>query len=449
MISGQDMVTASTTPEVNYKTYCSGCHGNEMEAFVDRKWRHGNSKESLIKSIKVGIKDAGMPAYDTTFTSQQLEELADYILTGIEKRKTYDIQEKKTPKYYDTQYMNLQVDTVVNGIEIPWGIKVTEDGTIFFTERKGTLKVRKTDGAIVKIKNTPPVRNENQGGMLDVALHPDYQENSMIYLSYSKYKKEGGKTLSTTAVIRGKLEEDELKNIEEIFVAQPFLDSKYHYGSRLVFDKEGYLFVTVGDRGRRNEHPQFLTNSCGKVHRIYDDGRIPEDNPFTKKDGAIASIWSYGHRNPQGLVLDTKTGTLWEHEHGPRGGDELNKIEPGLNYGWPTVSYGINYNGTTFTEITKKDGMIHPENVWIPSIAPSGMAIVNSDKYPKWNGDILTGSLRFNYVSRVKHDGEKLIEEEMILKGIGRVRSIEMGADGYIYVGVEETGRILRVLPRM
>ncbi len=216
----------------------------------------------------------------------------------------------------------------------------------------------------------------------------------------------------------------------------------------MVFDREGFLYLSVGDRGRRDDNPQSLGNHCGKIHRILDDGTIPSDNPFTKNPNAEPSIYSYGHRNPQGLTTHPYTGQIWEHEHGPRGGDEVNIIEPGLNYGWPVISYGINYNGTKFTELTKKEGMEQPDLYWVPSIAPCGMSFVTGkDRYGAWDGNLLVGSLKFRYVNRCIVEDNKIIGEEELLKDIGRVRAIEMGPDGYIYIAIEAPGMVVRLVP--
>ena len=211
--------------------------------------------------------------------------------------------------------------------------------------------------------------------------------------------------------------------------------------------KDGYLFISVGDRGKRDDNPQSLANHCGKIHRINSDGSIPEDNPFVDTLDAIKSIWSYGHRNPQGLVYDTKTNTLWEHEHGPRGGDELNIIKKGENYGWPLASFGINYNGTTFTNKTEIEGMTNSEKYWVPSIAPCGMAQVTSDKYPEWKGDILVGSLRFKYIAKVALEKNKAGADVPLVKNVGRVRNVKLDREGYIYVSTENPGAIYKLLP--
>ena len=215
----------------------------------------------------------------------------------------------------------------------------------------------------------------------------------------------------------------------------------------MEFDKDGFLYFSVGERGNHDVFPQNLDNDCGKVHRIYDDGKIPQDNPFVNKDNAKASVYSYGHRNPQGMAIEPKSGKIWTHEHGPRGGDEINIIQKSVNYGWPVISYGINYDGTVLTKNTKMKGMEQPLLYWVPSIAPCGMTFVKGGRYKGWEGDLLVGSLRFKYVNRCKIVNDKIVKEEKLLKNIGRVRSVEMSPDGYIYVSVENPGLIYRLIP--
>jgi glucose/arabinose dehydrogenase len=215
----------------------------------------------------------------------------------------------------------------------------------------------------------------------------------------------------------------------------------------LVFDKKGFLFISMGERGQEKIYPQDITTAPGKIHRIKDDGSIPADNPFVGKDKAIASIYTYGNRNPQGMAMDPVTGLIWENEHGPRGGDELNIIKAGANYGWPVISYGINYDGKPITPISKKEGMQQPVTYWIPSIAPSGLAFVTGDKYPAWKGSLMVGSLRFAYLNRCIMKDNKVVGEEKLLLNIGRLRNIEMGRDGYLYVSVENPGNVFRLMP--
>lgn len=434
------------TPEENFQSYCSGCHGEQMQAFVDRKWLHGNTEDALIKSIKKGHPDAGMPAFGGTFSNAEIKALAQYIQSGLSKMKEYSFQETPFSEgRFSSAGMSLRVDTVLDGLDIPWGLAFLPDGDLLISERDGEL-LRYTPGTknARKVSGAPNVVARGQGGLLDLALHPNFASNGWLYISYSA--PDGGDK-ATTAVSRYQLKGNALTDGEEIFRASPGVKTRHHYGSRLTFDREGYLFITVGDRGRRDDHPQFLSNHCGKVHRIHDDGEIPSDNPFLEEAGAQKSIFSYGHRNPQGMDLHPETGEIWAHEHGPRGGDELNRIQKGLNYGWPTISYGINYSGTTFTELTAQKDMQQPELYWVPSIGPSGMSFVSGDRYPGWDGDILAGSMRFKYLNRIDMDGEIVVGEELLLKNIGRVRNVRQGPDGYIYVAIEKPGVILRIMP--
>lgn len=236
-------------------------------------------------------------------------------------------------------------------------------------------------------------------------------------------------------------------NLEKIFQALPYSDKDYHYGSRIEFDRDGYLYFSVGDRGARDENPQNLYNHGGKIHRINDDGSIPSDNPFIDSSGAMPSIYSYGHRNPQGIALHHETGEIWSHEHGPMGGDEINIIKKGRNYGWPVITYGINYDGTIITEDTAMDGMEQPILYWTPSIAPCGMAFVEGNVYPEWKGNLLVGSLSYTYLARCELEGNKVIHQEKLLDGIARIRNVKMGPDGYIYVATESPGKILKIIP--
>lgn len=432
---------------VNYKNFCSSCHGDKVEAFVDRKWKHGNTKTDLIKSITTGYADNGMPAWGQALKPAEIEELADLILKGIEEGKKFNFSEKPTSPIFSSEDMTVKLDTVVSQLNSPWGLAFLPNNELLITDRSGEVYRLTAERKKIKITGAPEVLAEGQGGMLDVALHPKFTENGLIYLSYSTFKQVDGEKLSSTAVMRAKLDADKLTDQKVIFEAQPFSKTRHHYGSRLQFDKKGYLYISVGDRGNEKQNPQSLTSDCGKIHRIKDDGTIPSDNPYVGEKSANLSIFSWGHRNPQGLTMDPETGEIWEHEHGPRGGDELNKLQKGANYGWPVISYGINYDGTTFTNLTAKNGMAQPNHYWIPSIGPSGVTFVTSDIYPAWKGDLLVGSLRFKYLNRVKMEKGKVVKEEILLKNIGRLRNVKVGPDGYIYVSVEDPGFVFRLVP--
>lgn len=332
--------------------------------------------------------------------------------------------------------------TLYSELTNPWGMVWLPDGRLLVTERSGEILVFKDDKYTgQKLGGVPAVHANGQGGLMDIQLHPKYKENGWIYLAYSKPLSGG----SSTAIMRAKLNGNQLVEKKDIFVGDPALSANHHYGSRIAFDNAGYLYFVAGERGT-NKKVQDLSNDHGKIHRIYDDGRIPEDNPFVKQAGAKASIWTYGHRNPQGMVYDTENNRLWTVEHGPKGGDELNLIEKGKNYGWPLVTYGINYNGKPISDKTEMDGVQKPVKYWVPSPAPCGMALVTSDKYPGWKGNLLVANLAFKYLGRIELNGTKFIAEEKLLKDVARVRHIAQSPEGYIYVVTEGPGKLLKLM---
>lgn len=343
----------------------------------------------------------------------------------------------------ESEKQKFQVDTITNQLLNPWGLAFLPDGRILITERAGEIRIVK-DGKLLdeKIQGVPPVYAKGQGGLLDIQLHPNFKENAFVYLSYSKPLADSGGTV----IARAKLEGNNLTNLEELFQSTPLSSSEVHFGSRIVFDGNGYMFFTSGERGRK-ENAQDLSNHLGKVLRLHDDGKVPSDNPFADVMGAKSEIWSYGHRNLQGLYYDKATGILWEHEHGPRGGDELNIVEKGKNYGWPVITYGINYDGTTITDLKEKEGLEQPVHYWVPSIAPCGLTMVTSDKYPNWKGNLLVGALSHQLVARVEVADKKFVKEERLLEKIGRVRAVAESPDGYIYVAMENPGKLVKLVP--
>lgn len=434
--------------ETNYKTYCAGCHGAQIMAFAGHRWKHGKIRDSIFKSIKLGYPGTEMISWSTVFTDDQIDDLTSYILTGIDQVAQYGFQEEKLESdTFKTELLTIVLDTIVSGMIQPWGMVFLPSGDMLVTEQSGEMY--RIDKELKKhpIAGVPKVKYRGQGGLMDLELHPDFEKNQWLYVSYSDFKTEGEKTLAGTALSRYKLVNDRLTNEEKLFEGHPYGTAGSHFGGRIEFDQDGYLFLSVGDRRMENDLPQFLNNYCGKIHRIHDDGQIPYDNPYVGQDTIMPSIYSYGHRNPQGLALNPASNQIWAHEHGPRGGDEVNIIGPGLNYGWPVISYGIEYDGTTFTNIVEKEGMEQPLLYWVPSIAPSGATFVTTDKYPGWEGDFLAGSLRFKYLNRCIVEGDKIIREEPMLKGIGRLRNVRVGPDGYLYVAVEEPGYIFRLMP--
>lgn len=354
-----------------------------------------------------------------------------------------------------SKYHDYRVVTVADGFEIPWGMAFLPDGDMLVTERPGRIRVVR-DGRLLPdpVDGAPEVLAEGQGGLLDIVLHPDFATNRMVYLSYSKPR--AGAEGATTAIARARYEGGALLDFEDLFIADS--EGRGHYGSRIVFDGEGHVLFSVGDRqaparGDLEAHPaQDRSNHHGTINRIHEDGRIPADNPFVGIDGVEPSIWSYGHRNPQGLVKNMETGDLWSTEHGPQGGDELNLIQAGENYGWPVVGYGVNYgSGSTIHEGTMREGWVNPRYVWVPSIGTSGLELYTGDRFPQWRGSLFAGGLSGEVVYRFGLDGHEVVEFETLLDGIGRVRDVRQGPDGYLYVALErrdgEPSRIVRLEP--
>jgi len=339
--------------------------------------------------------------------------------------------------------LNYTIEVVVPELNIPWGFTFLPDNSILITEKTGEL-IHFKDGKKTQISGMPEVTVRGQGGLMDIELHPNFEENQLIYFTYASPK--GVEKGVNTTLMRAVFKNGKLSNQEELYKAYPNSRKGQHFGSRIAFDTKNRVYFSIGDRGNREVNPQDITRDCGKIYRLNDDGSVPKDNPFIGKENIKEAIFSYGHRNPQGMEVNPFTGEIWEHEHGPRGGDEINIIQKGKNFGWPVISYGINYSGTKFTEITEKEGMEQPLHYWNPSIAPSGMAFVNSDKYPGWKGNLLIGSLKFKYIANCYLENGKVIKETKILEDIGRVRSIEQGHDGYLYAGIEGVG-IVKIIP--
>jgi glucose/arabinose dehydrogenase len=341
------------------------------------------------------------------------------------------------------EVVNYTFEPVATGIVIPWGMVMLPDGTLLVTEKSGTLFHVK-NGVNTEVKNVPKVYKRGQGGLLDIALHPNYEKNGWIYMTFSSEGNEGEG--GNTKLIRAKLVDDSLTQIEDLYKATPNTTGPNHFGSRIAFDNEGYVYFSIGERDKKFVNPQDITRDGGKVYRLYDDGKIPTDNPFVGKPEAKEAIFSYGHRNPQGMTKNPLTGEIWTHEHGPQGGDEINIIKKGANYGWPVITYGIDYDGKTISDSTEKEGMEQPLYYWLPSIAPSGMVFVTGDRYPDWKGGLLVGAMKFKYLELLKLKDNKVVSRQKIATEIGRVRNVIQGRDGYIYIAVEQKG-IFRILP--
>ena len=349
----------------------------------------------------------------------------------------------------DSSAQRFRVETVTDGLDHPWAVAKLPDGRFLVTERGGRLLLIDSPGASPReVAGVPAVVARGQGGLLDVVLHPDYDENGWIYLAYAKPL--GGGSL--TAIARAKLREDRLTDLEMIFdpPADQATESGLHFGCRMAFDGRGHLFFSIGDRGgptNADNLAQSLSSVTGKIHRVHDDGRIPSDNPFVGQKDAMPSIWAYGSRNAQALVYDTASGRLWETEHGPRGGDELNIIRKGANYGWPLAGHGINYSGTTITKHKSLPGMEDPVVQWTPVIAASGLALYRGDKFPRWRGNLFAGGLASKRVVRLELAGETVTGQEVLLADTGRIRDVRAFDDGFIYVVYDEPGKVVRLVP--
>jgi len=349
---------------------------------------------------------------------------------------------------HKTEEHAIRVEPVVRGLQHPWSLAFLPDGRMLVTERPGRLRIISADLRLLPqaVAGLPAVAQHGQGGLLDVALHPGFAGNALVYLTYAA----SGPGGYGTEVVRGRLAGDRLEDVRVIFRMAPKTGGAVHFGARLVFDAEGHLFVTLGERGERDQS-QRLDSHLGKIVRLHDDGRIPVDNPFAGRADARAEIWSYGHRNVQGAALHPVTRALWVHEHGPQGGDEVNVVRRGANYGWPVATYGANYgSGTRIGEGATRAGVTPPVHHWVPrSIAPSGMAFYQGDAFPRWRGDVLLGALASRSLVRLRPDGERVVHEErMLFDVLGRVRDVRVGPDGHVWILTDHAdGALVRVSP--
>jgi aldose sugar dehydrogenase len=377
------------------------------------------------------------------------------LVAGIVVPGCSPTQASDDPAVLRSTLHDYRLVTVVDGLVQPWSIAFLSEDEMLVTEKPGRLRIIR-QGQLLPgpVDGVPAVLPQGQGGLLEVLPHPEFASNRLIYLSYSKPSAAG--TTATTAVIRGRFDDDRLTNIETVFEAAS--EGRGHYGGKLAFDRDGYLFITVGDRqvpptGNLEGHPaQDLSNHHGVVVRLHDDGRVPADNPFANEEGARPEIWSYGHRNAQGLAFHPDSGDLWLNEHGPQGGDELNRIVPGRNYGWPVVGFGVNYqSGSAIHAGTHREGMEPPVHVWVPSIGISGMLIYTGDQFPEWRGNIFVGGMAGEQLARLTLDGERVVNEETLVQRQGRIRDVRQGPDGLIYLAIEDRGGnptpILRMEP--
>lgn len=459
---------AQTAASTLYQRNCASCHGAERQGtglgppLSTQTYRYGGARADLARVIHNGIVSRGMPAFGGILSREEIDALTKFLPARDAEPKPEEAptaeakprQFDAVPGVVDTLDYAVRVERFAEGLETVWAIAFIDAQTALVSERPGRLRIIRNGVLQAQpVTGTPPVyvstHQWNQGGLLDIALDPDYGQNGWIYLSYShRLDQTGpeGKPLAMTRIVRGRLRGNAWVDQQVVFEADraAYGEAFWHYGGRMVFDGEGRLHFSVGDRSgkelaREPGHP------AGKIHRVMTDGSVPQDNPFRGRENALDSIYSVGHRNPQGLTIEPVTGRIWATEHGPRGGDELNIIEPGADYGWPVVSHGINYDGTVLTPDTRAQGIKQPVHYWRPSIGVSGLTFYRGDEFPLWEGKLLVTGLSPRDLRLLTLDGDRVQHEEIIFKAEGRPYEPVVGPDGAIYLVTAEPGQILRL----
>lgn len=438
-----------------YLENCASCHGSALEGglggnLVDGIWNHGGSDDAVARVISQGLPDLGMPTFEKKLSTEQIRSLVVFLR---EKEKTASAKSSPPPQPKGGSVVKslehaYEVETVVEkGLTTPWSLAFLPNGLHLVTERPGSLRLLDAGWNVIAepIAGTPKVVEIGQGGMLDVCVSPDFAKDGWIYLGFSDPLK-GDNKRTMLKIVRGRVRDNTWTDEEPIFQAAAdfYTSAAVHFGTRMVFDG-GYLYFSVGERAGMM---QAQDTSCpnGKIYRVYPDGSIPEDNPFATNKSAIPGIWTYGHRNPQGLAIDPRDHSIYATEHGPRGGDEFNLVRKGANYGWPVICYGMNYDGSPLTALTEKEGMEKPLLHWTPSIAACGLTCYIGDKFPNWKYDFFAGGLR-GELHRIRVKNEKVVANEILLSGLGRIRDVRNGPDGFLYIVLNEPDRIVRMVP--
>lgn len=440
---------------LHYQEYCANCHGanfqgGNAQSLVDGVWQFGGKRSYMFRNVKFGIQHLGMPSYAASLSDEDINSLVAFLL---EEEKKAGAERPPIPEYIESQDYKIKVDIIAESLDVPWAIDFIDKSTTLITERSGKVRIVK-EGKLVDapLQGIPEVLNEGQGGLMDIAVDPNYDDNGWIYLAFSHELNDSiddaKRSPAMTKIVRGQIMGNRWMNPQVVFEApvETYRTTRHHYGSRIVFDKKGHLYFSIGDRGAR-PHAQDISKPNGKVHRVMTNGDIPTENPFVNMPNAIKSIYSFGNRNPQGLAIHPVTDQLWETEHGPFGGDELNLIIHGKNYGWPEITYGRNYNGTVITDETERDGMEQPILYWKPSIAVCGLDFYSGDLFPKWNNKLMVGALKYEEVKLLHIEGNRVIHEQTIVKNLGRVRDVSTGPDGAVYVVLNNPDKVIRLTP--
>ena len=434
---------------------CIGCHGPNLNggpgpSLLDSVWKSGSDDESILRSIRDGFPQANMPPFGAILSDAEQRGMLAYI-RRLGRQLALGIIPNTVPPpssiVLKSERHAFKLETFAEPLDTPWGIVFLPDGRMIVSDRVGLLRV--IENGVLRpepIRGTPSPFVRQDGGFLDLIANPDYAKNGWLYLAYT----EAGKAprSSMTVVVRGRIRDGAWVDQTDIFRAGQEhynVDDYSHYGCRFLFDPSGHLFFTLGDRGKAHE-AQDLSSPLGKIHRVMDDGRIPPDNPFVGKPKALGSIWSYGHRHVQGLQFHPATGHMWATEHGPRGGDELNRVERGHNYGWPVISYGQPQSREKI-EGTTRDGMEQPAAWWTPSIAPAAIEFYNGSRFPQWKNSLFIASLVGRHLRRLEIEDDKVVRQEVLFSEMGRVRDVVTGPDGLIYLALNNPGRIARLVP--
>lgn len=431
---------SNETIDATYQRLCSSCHGHDLrggnaQSMVDGIWQFGAGRGEMYRNIRFGISARGMPDYKNALSDRQVNQMIDYILAAQDR---LGVERPPLPERLETRHYDVGVSKwIADGLQVPWALQFIDQNTAIITERPGRLRMI-VDGELRQepVHDTPPCVPEGQGGYMDIAIDPEYADNGWVYLSYSDpWRNEQGHVLTMTRIVRGKIRDNAWVESQDVYVAdhRMYSGTRHHYGSRFAFDHDGHLLFSVGERGAQ-DLAQDLFRPNGKIHRVWPDGSIPNDNPFADGKSGLKTVYSYGHRNPQGLAVHPETGEIWETEHGPMGGDEVNLVQKGENYGWPLASYGINYDGRIVTENLAVEGTRQPVSYWVPSIAVCGTRFCMGEEFPRWRNNLLVGALAHEELRRLVIAEGRVIHQEVLLKSAGRVRDVACDPSGAVYV---------------